>query len=889
MRLIGIASAVAACCIASSAIAQTAGVRSETALADGWRFKQDDSLRGAEAPNFPDGDWSVVSVPHTWNRVGFYIPDAATHINQRETINKAQGLGWYRLAFTPAADLRGKKAWLQFDAASRIATVWLNGVLLGTHQGGFSRFRLDATAALRPGERNVLVVKTDNSKPAVGSTTADTLPLNGDFFVHGGLYRPVSLIATDPVHIDMLDFGGPGVYATTKAVTGAQADIAVTVKLRNDGARAASLTMSTRLVDAAGAVVAQATQSLPVAAMKTVDAAQSLSVANAHLWQGVADPYLYRLIVEVRSRDGKLLDRVEQPYGIRTMRFDPANGFFLNGKSYPLRGVGYHQDREGKGWAVSPADVEQDVAIVREMGANSMRLTHYQHGQTIHDLADKYGIVVWDEIPLVSQWTLGGKKEASAGLLADARQQLTEIVRQNGNHASVVTWGIANEVDFGNSLPAFLGGATGTPPDPLPLLNELNTLAHALDPNRPTSIATCCEGRLFASGVDVPITAPAVDVAGANRYFGWYYGKPGDVAASLDALHAKRPGQALAVTEYGAGGATTVHTDDVLGGPIDSRGRLQPEEAESWIHEENWAALSVRPYLWATWLWSGFDFASTVRAEGDAQDINTKGLVTFDRKIRKDAFYFYKANWSAAPTVHITGRRYVDRAYARSDVRVYSNAPQTELIVNGTALGTLKACPQAICVWKAVRLEPGDNSVVARGAFAQGATEDQITWRVADAVARTVRIDSGALVAAASTTGRYGSDAFFVGGDAGTVNKPADYGKPVQPTAIAGTPDSDVAASYRKGNFSYRVPLDDGRYTVTLTFVEPGAAQGERVFDVLANGKPVLRALDIAKAAGAPLTALRRSFPVAVRGGVLTLAFRPVKGEAIVSAVEIAR
>jgi beta-galactosidase len=869
--------------------ARPAGERLEIALADGWRFKQDDSIRGAERPEFADAGWSTVSVPHTWNRVGYYLPSPETHINRAENIDKAQGLGWYRLAFTPPASWRDKRAWLQFDAASRIATVWLNGVRLGEHKGGFSRFRLDATAALKPGERNILAVQVDNSKPAPGSATADVLPLTGDFFVHGGLYRPVSLIATDAVHIDMLDSGGPGVYATTRLIDGARATIDVRTRLSNDGAGSAPLTIVSRLIDHSDRVAAQNTRTVAVGAGERGEISQSLTVDPPRLWQGVADPHLYRLIVEVRRGDGRVLDRLEQPFGIRQMRFDPARGFFLNAKPYPLRGTGYHQDREGKGWAISPEDVAQDVALLREMGANSIRLTHYQHGKTIHELADRHGLIVWDEIPLVSAWTLGSAKEATAGLRANARQQLTELIRQNANHASVASWGIANEVDFGNSLPIFLTGSTGAPPDPLPLLREMNDLAHVLDPSRPTSLATCCEGRLFAAGVDVPITAPSADLAGANRYFGWYYGKPADLDAHLDALHAKRPNQPLAVTEYGAGGATTIHTDNPLGGPVDSRGRLQPEEVESWVHEGTWAVLASKPFLWATWLWNSFDFASTVRQEGDAQDINTKGLITFDRKIRKDPFYFYKANWTAAPTVHINGRRYVDRAYRVTDVRVYSNAQATELIVGGKSHGFRTDCVLRICVWTNVRLAAGRNDVLARGRFARGTVEDRLTWQLTEDAARAIRIDSGALVAGKAHIGRFGSDTYFEGGEPGTIDKPADFGKPPQTMSIAATSDREVVATYRRGSFGYRVPLADGSYTVTLTFVEPSASAGDRVFDVLANGAVTLRAMDVAKAAGAPMTAVRRAFPIEVHGGLLTLDFRPVKGEAIVSAVEVAR
>ncbi len=862
--------------------------RSEMVLAQGWRFKLDPAVSGPEQPGFDDSTWASVAVPHSWNRVGYYRDASSDRLNRPETIDKTMGIGWYRLAFTPPQKFEGKRLWLQFDAASRTAEVWLNGVRLGTHAGGFSRFRFDATAAFRPGQTNLLVVKVDNSKPAPGSVTADVLPLAGDFFVHGGLYRPVSLIATDAVHIDMLDHGGSGVAANTVSIGGGRAVVKVSTRLRNDGTAAMPVQVSARLVDSAGRTTARTSTDLTLAPQNSGEAGQTLQVTRPRLWAGVADPYLYRLVIELRS-GGKMLDRVEQPFGIRQMRFDARRGFLLNGQPYRLHGVGYHQDREGKGWAVSPADVAQDLAIIREMGANTIRLTHYQHGQPVHDLADRYGLVVWDEIPLVSQWTIGGAKSASPGLVANARQQLQELIAQNRNHASVAAWGIANEVDFGNSMPAFLTGSTGTQPDPAPLLAELNQLAKQLDPARPSALATCCEGRLFAPGVEVPITATAVDLAGANRYFGWYYGQPDDLGPAIDTLHAMRPDQPLALTEYGAGGAINLHTDNPLAAAPDSRGRKQPEEVESLVHERNWHAISTRPYLGASWLWVAFDFASTVRHEGDAEDINTKGLVTYDRKTRKDVWYFYKANWSNEPTVHITGRRYIDRAYPVTDVRVYTNASAPTLSLNGKPVHLAPRCEDKVCIWRDVRLAAGRNVLIASGKFAGRAVSDTVTWQLDPAQARSVRIDAGALLAARSSAGRFGSDNFFVGGAAASVDQPADYGKPELPATIIGTADRDVAATYRHGTFAYRVPLDNGSYKVWLTFVEPSAQPGERVFDVSANGKPVLTGFDVAAQADGPLKSIQREATVTVSDGQLKLDFRPAKGEAVISAIEIAR
>lgn len=856
-------------------------VRTATALDSGWRFHDGDAP-GAEAVDFGDGTWETVRVPHTWNRVGYYRHDLAG-TNREDNVRKRQGVGWYRLHFTLSSAAAGQRQWLEFDAASRTAKVWLNGRYLGEHRGGFSRFRLDATSAVRPDGDNVLVVRVDNTRPEAGGPTADVLPLTGDFFVHGGLYRPVRLVATAPLHIDMADFGGPGIRATTAQVLNDSAAVDLVARLANDGRRRVKANVKLVLVDRAGQQVATALLPADVGSGKVVELAGRLVVTKPHLWNGTIDPYLYDIVAEVQGDDGKVIDRVRQPFGIRTMAFDPERGFLLNGQPYRLRGVGYHQDRDGKGWAIGREDVEQDVATMREMGANSIRLTHYQHGQDIHDIADCVGMVVWDEIPLVSAWTLGGKLDPEPSLVADARQQLTELVRQNQNHAATAMWSIANEVDFGNSFPAFLTGyKDGKAPDPLPLLLELNTVAKQLDPSRPTALATCCEGRLFASDVSIPTTAVAADLGGANRYFGWYFGKPGDLGPHLDALRAARPAQPLALTEYGAGGALTLHTDNVEGGPADSRGRAQPEEYESHIHETALAQIEARPWLYATWLWNAFDFATTIRNEGDAQDINTKGLVAYDHKTRKDAWYFYKANWNPEPMVHITGKRYAERAYPVTDVKVYSNTGSTELLLNGRSLGAKADCPQKVCVWPAVALDEGVNALVARGEQ----VEDTATWTLSPETRRHMVIDAGTLVAGKGHGRVLGSDNWFEGGAVGSLDAPADYGKPAKPAEIGGTEERDALATYRHGTFSYRVPVADGRYRVTLWFAT-SSAQTPGAFDVKNGKRTLLRGFQPAIPA-AGTAAQAKAFTVKVRGG-LPLDFIAGSGEARVSMIEIER
>ena len=859
--------------------------RIEMLLRIGWRFKLG-TESATELQDEPDATWTTVTVPHTWNRVGYYKDVPASHINTAQNVVTTQGVGWYKLVFTPPANVEGMESFLQFDAASRIATVWLNGTLLGTHRGGFSRFRLDSTAALKPGQENSLTVKVDNTKPALGSSTADVLPLTGDFFVYGGLYRPVSLVFTRKTHLDLMDYGSSGVYATTTSIASGRSQVQVRARVRNDSDQSSYVLLRTLLTDAQGKIAAQQEQSVTVGPANVVESTVNLAVPQAHLWQGVEGPYLYRLVVELSNNSSQLVDRVSFPFGIRQVRFDPNSGLFLNGKHVTVHGVGYHQDREGNGWASEPEDVAADEAMMREMGVTAIRLTHYQHGQPIHDLADRDGLVLWDEIPLVSQWTLGESLQPTAELRDNARQQLRELIAQDFNHPSVVTWSIGNEIDFGNSIPAFVGNKSGIAPDPLPLLKELNQLAHELDPGRPTTLATCCEGIRYAPDTVVPITAAVTDLSGANRYFGWYYNTPSGLGPHLDALHHNRPSQPMAVTEYGAGGAVSLHSDNPLGGP-ESRNRPQAEEYESYIHEQNWSTLRSKPYLWGTFLWNSFDFGSTTRSEGNAQDINTKGIATFDHKHRKDPYFFYKANWTSTPTVHINSSLYTERAYRIADVRVYSNAPKTSLKVNGKLVGALADCQDRTCVWNGVVLSPGANNVLAVGSFPKGDVEDKVEWHLSDDAAKYTYIDCGALVAGASPDKRLGSDTFFEGGTAQIITGPGTGFRAPAPAKIAGTSSPEVAATYRAGSFTYRVPVTDGPHNVILTFVEPSFHPGDRIFDVFANGQKVLANLDVAATAGGALIAFQRHFEANAKDGMVVLEFRPTKGDAIVSAIEV--
>lgn len=646
------------------------------------------------------------------------------------------------------------------------------------------------------------------------------------------------------------------------------------------------LALATRIADADGRILATSTQPVRLGAGQLHEARAALALPRPRLWQGRSDPYLYSVTAELR--DGKrVIDSVTEAFGVRSFVFDAAKGVILNGQPLPLRGASRHQNRDGKGWALTPQDHAEDMAIMAEMGVNTVRHAHYQHAQEWSDLADRTGMVVKAELPFVHQSAFDEGLPAPE-LIANARQQLRELIRQNYNHPSIMLWSVGNEIDIGAAIMALQKGGKGAPAKSRDMLIELDALSRAEDPSRPTVYADCCEG------IPSPLSRPGAqglnavtEVIGLNRYFGWYYGEPADLAKALGTLREKHPGRALTVTEYGGGGALTQHTDNPLGGPIHANGRPHPEEFQSWVHEETWKVLGKTDGLAASWIWNMFDFSSTSREEGDAYDLNDKGLVSHDRKTRKDAFYFYKAQWSQEPVLHLTGRRYADRAYPVVDVRAYSNADSPSLTVNGRAAGTV-ACPERICVWPGVRLDPGDNTLAATARRGDAALSDTLRWTAPDAAAG-LNIRAGHLTGIATSDGlRFGSDNFFTGGRASDLRLAGRTR--LAPSNVTGTPDPELYASYRAGDFRYALPLPDGRWQVTLHFFEPEADPAKaaaRSITVMAEGKPLLAGFNPAAAAGGPLKAVTRSFAVEVRGGQLTLTFSGGEGGAVVSAISV--
>ncbi len=668
--------------IAQPVTAEVAAGRRTVALDAGWRFERGD-VYDALRPDFDDAKWSEVTLPHTYN--GADGDDGGGYY---------RGPGWYRRSLDVARPADGRRRFLQFDGAALAADLWVNGRHVGRHEGGHAAFRFDITDVLVPG-RNVVAVRVDNTQ------RPEITPLGGDFTVFGGLYRRVFLVESADAHVDLLDYGGPGVAVKQGAITPVSAAIRVAVRAANDGATRRKLGVRTTVVDASGRTVATATRRVDVAPRTVLPVDVALAIPDPHRWNGRKDPYLYRVATEILATDGNAIDRVEVPFGLRTIVFDGDKGFVLNGTPYPLHGVNlFNPGRPGRGLAVTDAEVAADFDTLVDLGITGLRLVHFQHPQASYDAADRLGLPVWTEIGINS------RIDAGKPFAANVVQQMRELIRQNVNHPSVILWGIGNEV-------------YGEGPEVPELLKVAQAAAKAEDTSRPTVYAHCCQA-------DDVAKARVSDLTGFNRYFGWYKDQSGATMASwADGFRAAHPHRPYAVSEYGAG-ASIRHQQQSPPSPV-TDGGWHPEQYQALYHETNLRALRDRAGLFGTFVWVGFDLASDGRAEGDREGINDKGLVTYDRTIRKDAFYWYQANWSDRPMLYITSRRHADRIDPVTEVKVYGNGGPVTLSVNGVAIGT-QPLDDHIARWRGVTLRPGENRIEASATEGGTVTRDAVTW-----------------------------------------------------------------------------------------------------------------------------------------------------------------
>ena len=665
---------------------------------DAWTYQKCDETN-AVTFKYDDTSWQKISLPHCWGW------DEA-----QVTKNYYRGPGWYRRVLDVKPE-EGKRYFLRFEAAATVADVFLNGQKLGQHRGGFGAFGYEITEALNATGQNILAVRVSNAPEP------DIAPLSGDFCVFGGLYRPVQLLVTDAVCLTPLDHASPGVAWLQTKVTAKEAIIDVTAHVSNGSKSAADRTLTVKLVDTTGKVVASESRPVHIEPGITPPFRLQLKVPHPHLWNGLADPYLYRAVAEL-SDNGTVRDTVEQRLGLRSYYVDPDKGFFLNGKPYRIRGVCRHQDVWNQGWALSNADHERDLKLIQEMGANAVRCAHYQQSDYFYSLCDQAGVLVWAEIPWVNDITPG------TAFAETTRGQLLDLIRQNVNHSSIFVWGLYNELRV----------TTG---DTHRLLQDLQVVAKGEDPTRPTVCAQDLNvwegGRLVPRPTDPKIylrrpELPKIpDLMGWNIYPGWYFGSPDDAGPILDQLRYTSRSGGICMSEYGAG-ANPLHHEENSRQQTNTVSQWHPEEWQNIVHEHDWAAIKARPFVWGSFVWNMFDFVVAGRNEGGVPCRNDKGLVTSDRQLRKDAFYFYKANWSDAPVLYITDRRFVERTNALTEVKIYSNAKRVELFVNGKSQGVAKPDELHICRWLNVLLVPGTDLIKATAQVNGKPAMDSCEW-----------------------------------------------------------------------------------------------------------------------------------------------------------------
>lgn len=611
-----------------------------------------------------------VDLPHTWN-----AQDALSG-----KIDYKRGIGNYEKNLFIRPEWKGKRLFIRFEGVNNIADVFINRRHIGEHRGGYGAFIFEITGKVEYGKENSILVRVNNGEQL------DIMPLVGDFNFYGGIYRDVHLLITDETCISPLDYASPGVRLIQDSVSHRYAKVRAIVDLSNGSSGNQEVELNVRLLDGQR-VVKEGTKNVNLSGNEVMQQELTFEIDQPHLWNGRQDPFLYQAEVTL-FRNGQMVDRVTQPLGLRFYRIDPDKGFFLNGKHLPLQGVCRHQDRSEVGNALRPQHHEEDVALMLEMGVNAVRLAHYPQATYFYDLMDKNGIIVWAEIPFVGPGGYNDKGFVDLpAFRANGKEQLKELIRQHYNHLSICVWGLFNEL-------------TELGDNPVEYIKELNVLAHQEDTTRPTTSASNQMGDLNF----------ITDAIAWNRYDGWYGGTPADLGKWLDRMHKDHPEICIAISEYGAG-ASIYHQQDSLVKTVPTSW-WHPENWQTYYHIENWKTISSRPYVWGSFVWNMFDFGAAHRTEGDRPGINDKGLVTFDRKVRKDAFYFYKANWNREePMLYLTGKRNTVRTQRLQTITAFTNLSGAELFVNGKSYGKAISDSYAILEWKNVELEPGENEI----------------------------------------------------------------------------------------------------------------------------------------------------------------------------------
>ena len=654
-------------------------------LNDGWQFTLID--KEIDYINLSGNSWMSVSIPHTWND---------KDIQSGEKVH--YGTAWYKKELKIENENINKQYFLKFEGVGQYAELYINNQYVGEHLGSYSAFVFNINDFLLKDTTNSILVKVNNE-------LNDSYPKDNFLFgIFGGIYRDVSLIITNDVHIGLTDHASSGVYVHQKKVGKKKASLKIVTLLKNETSDKKRVTVINRLISKNSKIVSEiiVEKRLYPGALTPVES--HLEIINPRLWNGKKDPYLYKLETQV-LQNKKIVDSINQSVGIRSFSIDPDKGFILNGEPYRLYGVCRHQEWQDMGNALLPEHHKKDMELIDEVGATSIRLAHYQQAEYIYSLADSMGLLVWAEIPFVN----GYKKNADA----NAKQQLTELIKQNFNSPSIFVWGVHNEVIKGKTIQ-----------QPVNLTRELNTLAKTLDPARYT-VAVSNVWWVYDHKIH-----ENTDLQGFNQYTGWYGGKPTELTNWITNYHKSKPDVRFSVSEYGAGGNIAHQSNDISVIP-NPKSQFFPEAYHTYYHEVTYSTIEKCSFIWASYIWNMFDFSVPEWNRGGIKGRNHKGLITYDRKTKKDAFYWYKANWSDEPVLYLAGRRNNSIDTNKCSIKAYCNFGIPEIIINGKNYGKMdKGINSIQFVRDDIELKKGKNKIEIKAVYKNKTRKDEFVLNV---------------------------------------------------------------------------------------------------------------------------------------------------------------
>ena len=826
--------------------------REKISLNDNWKFYPADIIDN-DINSVADSLWQKINLPHTWNAYDTYI----------KLKMYRRGIGWYQKELRVSNPTNGKRFYLFFEGANQLTDVFLNGKHVGQHVGGYTAFVFEITDYLKYDGANLLVIKVDNSH------NSDIPPLNADFNFYGGIYRDVWLIGTNPVHIDILNYGSPGIFISTPLVSIFSAQVKIRGRIINDTSDRKVIKVVNRIVDKLDNQVLYWESNLTIGSGASADFISEETISDPELWSPDS-PYLYKVITTV-FEDEKLVDEVVNPFGIRWFELKPGNGMFLNGKPIKLYGTNRHQDYSGLGNALTEDYHRKDIQIIKDNGFNFLRLAHYPQDPSLLKAADEAGIIIWEEIPIVNLITI------SESFYKNCKEMLSEMILQHYNHPSIFIWGYMNEVLL-------------VKPDPMPdgyenavvaLASILNDVAKKEDPSRFTA-AALSDGEIDnGSGFE-----SIMDLIGMNLYFGWYYGEMKSVGGFLDSYHIKYPEKNIIISEYGAGSDERIHTNTPKAFDFST-------EYQQLFHESTFKQIMERDYLVGSALWNQFDFGSN-RRQDSKYGLNQKGIYFFNRE-PKDISHYYRAVLNNTPVIYIASREWKLRAGSEKNdysqaIKVYSNLDEGELFINDSSLGR-KNFDNFTAIWD-VPFSNAANKLTARSFLDNQLIEDVVSIKFEDRSKLFLNENSDGIIALnAGAHYQYRDETGLIWEADKSYTKNWGYieGRQIKTQhTIYNTADDALFQTAIENVKEYRFDLQNGRYEVQLNFCEIKYDKpGMREFDVFINDSNVIENLDLVNV-NKKFYPFNKKFIISVMNSKgITIKFISKKGESIINGISI--